>query len=136
MTQSPFELNQVAIASKDTLLQIWDISQQSNKPLWQARNLPNDELDLQIPIWDTSVCYLGSNTSFVACTAYGDIREYDTREGKRRPTLSTRFLPKGQDDQLLSKIIKSQLSDQHVFVANQEGHICMLDRKMSKLSIN
>jgi hypothetical protein len=47
--------------------------------------LPNDELDLVIPIWDTDIAYLsGSNLySFVVCTAYSDIREYDPRAGRR-----------------------------------------------------
>lgn len=83
------------VGSKDSLLQIWDVNKANKKPLWQAKNLPNDELDLQIPIWDTDACYLESNTNFVVCTAYGDIREYDTREGRRRPIVNTRFLPKG-----------------------------------------
>lgn len=43
--QNPHSNNQVAVGCKDTLLQLWDLAK-DKKPLWQARNLPNDELDL------------------------------------------------------------------------------------------
>ena len=46
--------------------------------IWQARNLPNDELDLQIPIFDTDASFLDQN-HIVVTTAYGEVREYDIR---------------------------------------------------------
>eukprot|EP00347_Sterkiella_histriomuscorum_P013541 403364316 len=143
MKQSPFDSNKIVIGSKDSLLQIWDINQatqgssgkakgDSKKPIWQAKNVANDELDLAIPMWDTDMCFLGTPNNMVACTAYGEIREYDSREGRRKAIVNTTFLPKGQDAIYLSKIISSlKKPEQHVFVANQEGHICMLDRKMN-----
>jgi ribosome biogenesis protein NSA1 len=55
-----------------------------------AKNLPNDELDLKIPIWDTSIAYLSNAYSLVACTAYSDVREYDTR-GPRKPVTAVKL---------------------------------------------
>ena len=57
-----------------------------------AKNLPNDELDLKIPIWDTSMDYLSRTNAYslVACTAYSDIREYDTR-CPRKPVIATKL---------------------------------------------
>lgn len=78
MEQNPFVVSEVVIGSKNHLLQVWDISTDKKTPKWQARNLPNDELDLQIPIWDTDLCYLSAN-NFCSVTAYGDIREYDLK---------------------------------------------------------
>jgi hypothetical protein len=54
------------------------------KPFFTAKNLPCDHLDLPIPIWDTDLTFLSSvgPQSFATCTAYGDIREYDTRQRK------------------------------------------------------
>ena len=71
----------MAFASKDQLLQIWDITKSKDKPKWMAKNLANDDLDLPIPIWDTDVEWLsGTNKwSVVTCTAHCDVREYDTR---------------------------------------------------------
>lgn len=63
-----------------------------------AKNLPNDELDIKTPIWDTSVTYLGRENqhSLVACTAYCDIREYDTR-CPRKPVTAVKLFAKGAD---------------------------------------
>lgn len=97
---------------------------QSDKPKWQARNLPNDELDLQIPIFDTDIAYLDNN-HIAAITAYGEIREYDIR-GQRRPIVNTLV---GTEKAYLSKIVQSRLNPNIVYVANQEGHLFMLDRK-------
>ncbi len=62
MKHNPNRIHDVAFGSKDQLLQIWDINDQkqiqSKKPKWMAKNLPNDELDLKIPIWDTDVEFL------------------------------------------------------------------------------
>ena len=64
------------------------VSKKSNeekmKPMWTGKNLPNDHLDLPIPKWDTDLTFLpevGAH-SLATCTAYGDIREYDTRQKK------------------------------------------------------
>ena len=79
-------------------MQIWDVNQICtgqlrqlkgvNQPFWQAKNLPNDHLDLQIPIYDTDLVFMSSvgPDCLVACTAYGEIREYDTRI--RKPAIS------------------------------------------------
>lgn len=45
MAQNPYQRSRFVVGFKDTLLQLWDINDQK-KPVWQARNLPNDELDL------------------------------------------------------------------------------------------
>jgi WD40 repeat protein len=87
MAQNPFKPEEVAVGFKDTLLQLWDMSKKGSQASWQARNLPNDELDLQIPIFDTDISFLDAN-HIVATTGYGEIREYDIR-GKRRPLISS-----------------------------------------------
>jgi len=53
-----------------------------------AKNLANDDLDLKIPVWDTSIAYLSKTNgySLVACTAYCDVREYDTRSPRKPVT--------------------------------------------------
>jgi len=105
----------VAMGSKDQLLQIWDINKAGEQPLWMAKNLPNDELDLKIPIFDTSLCYLSrsNNFSLVACTAYCDVREYDTRSPRKPVTAVKLFGNESGKDRYqmqamyLSKIMQS-----------------------------
>lgn len=61
--------------------------------------MANDELDLAIPIWDTDLTFLTSSVpgaySMVTCTAYGDVREYDTRDGRRKAVINNKIVPKG-----------------------------------------
>jgi hypothetical protein len=69
------------------LLQIWDVSEKPTQR-WLAKNLPNDELDLKIPIWDTDIEWLSRTNTFslVSCSAYCDVREYDTRMPRKAVT--------------------------------------------------
>ena len=87
---------EIAIGSKDQLVQIWDV--ETCKQTWSAKNLPNDHLDLKIPIWDTDIEWLSrTNTySMVTCTAYCDVREYDTR-GPRKPVYSGKVFDNTND---------------------------------------
>lgn len=104
-----------------------------------AKNLANDELDLKIPIWDTDMEWLSRTNTFslVTCTAYCDVREYDTRS-PRKPVAAVKVFgdQNGNDifqqkELYLAKIIQSKLNDSHVYVVTQEGHPVMLDRRMN-----
>lgn len=139
MGRNPHKLNDVAIGSKDQLLQIWDVNSIGKQPKWMAKNLPNDELDLKIPIWDTSLEYLSrlNPYSLVTCTAYCDVREYDTR-CPRKPVTNVKLFgnESGKDryqlrELYLSKIMQSQLNENHVYTITQEGHPILLDRRQN-----
>ena len=89
-TSTPKEANLLACLSKDTPIQIWDVDNQAKgtaAPLWSARNVPNDELDLAVPIYDTSMAVCHGADPFgrvlAVSTAYGEIREYDVRASRR-----------------------------------------------------
>lgn len=75
-----------------------------------------------------------SNTySLATCTAYCDVREYDTR-GPRKPVANVKIFDKSSDryqlnELYLSKIIQSKLNENHVYVITQEGHPVLLDRR-------
>ena len=44
-----------AVVLGQMLGQVWDV--EHKKEVWKAKNLPNDELNLEIPMWDTSGCF-------------------------------------------------------------------------------
>ena len=103
-----------------------------------AKNLPNDELDLKCPIWDTCVEWLSlcNNHSLVTCTAFCDIREYDTRCPRKPVTAVKLFENKLESKDLrqkgelyLSKIFQSKLNENYVYVVTQEGHPILCDRR-------
>lgn len=55
--------------------------------VWKAKNLPDNDFDLEVPIYDTCAEYLPYSTNeFVTTTAHGEIRLYDTR-AQARPVM-------------------------------------------------
>lgn len=79
----------LTVLSKDTPVQIWDVGHQKSDataPAWMAKNVPNDELDLRVPIYDTSLAQCASDPFgrvLAVSTAFGEIRTYDVRASKR-----------------------------------------------------
>ena len=60
---------------------------QSKEPLWKAKNVPNDELDLQVPIFDTGLVTCEASERILAvCTGSGELRTYDVRASNRPVT--------------------------------------------------
>ncbi|EMD38503.1 hypothetical protein CERSUDRAFT_123112 [Gelatoporia subvermispora B] len=55
--------------------------------IWRAKNVANDNLDLRVPVHNTSLTYLHSTSStshhLVAGTQSGNVRRYDTRAARR-----------------------------------------------------
>jgi ribosome biogenesis protein NSA1 len=82
-------------------------------PVWQAKNVANDELDLQVPIWDTDSCFI-ENKVVATCTAYGDVREYHIRKQKK-PTKNAKIIAEGK---LLSKLVKSKKNENLLYIVN------------------
>ncbi len=64
--------NEIFCLNKRTSLQIYDSV--TNKICWKSKNLPNDELDLMVPIWDTDLAQNKSNHNlFYTSTAFGNV---------------------------------------------------------------
>lgn len=61
--------------------------------LWRAKNVPNDELALRVPVHNTSLVFLSSDhgeskgssgsAHLLAGTHHGAVRRYDTRAARR-----------------------------------------------------
>lgn len=71
--KNSFVENEIFCLSKKSPLQVYDINQ--NKITWKSKNVPHDELDLMVPIWDTDLTQNKSNSNvFYTSTAYGNVR--------------------------------------------------------------
>ncbi|KAJ3299747.1 WD repeat-containing protein 74 [Borealophlyctis nickersoniae] len=77
---------------------VWDITKAEKveegglaklQPIWKAKNVKNDFLDLRVPVWITNLRWLSDTdtTRIVVGTGYHQIRVYDTKKA-RRPVLS------------------------------------------------
>ena len=65
----------VAAAGRDADVAVWSLEQNSSaadgskaQPVWRARNLANDNLDLQVPIWTTDFQFVPTEPQLVMST--------------------------------------------------------------------
>jgi hypothetical protein len=111
-----FKQSPIAIYSLDT-----------NDVIWKAKNLPNDEFDLQIPIYDIDVAHSKSNPNqFYTATAFGEIRSYD-RKVKPRPVHDKKIF-----DRKINRMVMSNCEN-YLTIGDTLGNIFMLDKRKSKL---
>ena len=83
-----------ATGGKETELQLWNLETFSNEstPVFKAKNVRNDFLDLRVPVWVQDITFLREATDLVAIsTRYGQVRLYDTRVGNR-PMVDMQFI--------------------------------------------
>ena len=98
---------------------------QEQKIEFKAKNLPNDEFNLVIPMHDTDIVEVKNNPRLnYVSTADGDIRLYD-KKASPRPSLS-RIVTR-------SKINKIDITDDsnYLFIGDNMGYCAMLDVRKS-----
>ena len=57
MRQVPQNSNLLATGGKEHDLQLWDVSKLDKGPIFRAKNVPHDNLELRVPIWLTDICF-------------------------------------------------------------------------------
>lgn len=57
MQQNPFDKQTIATGGKQADFKLWDLNQ-PEKPLFQAKNVKNDWLNLEVPVWVTGIGFL------------------------------------------------------------------------------
>uniref|UniRef100_A0A5S6R1D2 WD_REPEATS_REGION domain-containing protein n=1 Tax=Trichuris muris TaxID=70415 RepID=A0A5S6R1D2_TRIMR len=85
MRQSPKRQEMVAAGGKENDLKLWDL-ESGGIPVFTARNVRCDYLDLRVPVWIRDIAFLDEHL-ISTCTAYGQVRTYDIRSGRRRPVI-------------------------------------------------
>lgn len=105
---------------EDAPLALYDIT--TKQFSWKAKNLPNDELGLRIPMYDTNACQSDNKPSVVyVSTAYGDIRTYDIK-AKNIPAVSVNVSQ--------NKIHKMILvNDNYVVIGDTKGYAALFDAR-------
>ncbi|XP_017542249.1 WD repeat-containing protein 74 [Pygocentrus nattereri] len=120
MRQNPSQRHRVATGGKENPLKVWDL-ERPDKPIFTAKNVANDWLDLRVPVWVRDVAFIPDSDRIVTCTGYHQVRVYDPSTPQRRPVLEAEFgeyplttlaLPAGHD---------------RVVVGNTHGQIAILD---------
>lgn len=90
MRQDPTHTHVVATCGKENALKVWDL-QGSEEPVFRAKNVRNDWLDLRVPIWDQDIQFLPGSQKLVTCTGYHQVRVYDPVSPQRRPVLEASY---------------------------------------------
>lgn len=65
-------------------LKVWNL--ESNECVFRTKNVPNDFLQLEVPIWDSDFGFIDANC-LATCSRYGYVRVYDMRK-QRRPVFN------------------------------------------------
>ena len=119
VSNSFFNKESVYSLYKNSPLVLYNI--QNQKIEFKGKNLPNDELNLRIPMYDTDVVEVKNNPRLnYVSTAYGEIRLYD-KKASTRPSLNKKVTN--------SKINKIDITDDgnYLFIGDNLGYCAMLD---------
>merc|ERR1711994_661731 len=70
---------------KENELHLWDLNT-FEKPVFQAKNVRHDKLELRVPVWISGIAFCPENADRVSVVSkHGHVRQYDIRCGQKRP---------------------------------------------------
>ncbi|KAG6462825.1 hypothetical protein O3G_MSEX013488 [Manduca sexta] len=127
------KLDRMRVCDDDTLfatggeendLKIWRLGEA--EPVFQAKNLPHDWLQLRRPIWVTDLTFLPGEGGRLAavCSRHGYVRLYDSR-AQRRPVHNVEF-------QLAATCIAPSFDERQVLVGFGRGQIHQVDLRVGR----
>lgn len=123
--QCPFDKKFYTTGGNENDVQIWNIeSEKPEIPVFKAKNVPHDNLDLRLPVWVQDLTFLPRTTELVAAgTRYGQVRLYDVREV--RPVSNVQFV----DHPIMS--ITATMNDHQVVVGTARGEAGLYDLRFA-----
>ncbi|KAL3900653.1 MAG: hypothetical protein SGCHY_001185 [Lobulomycetales sp.] len=127
---------------------LWDINSAPGvdgmrQPIWMARNVPHDYLDLRQPVWVTDLCFLdpmGDHSKILAGTGHHQLRLYDARtdsgdsKGKKSPgnrNRPTMNISVGENP--VKSVCSMPGNDAYAFFADSIGHVGRVDLRNQKI---
>ena len=119
VSDSIYNKDSVYLLYRNTPLVLYNIEEK--KIEFKGKNLPNDELNLKIPIYDTDIVEAKNNPRLnYVSTAFGEIRLYD-KKASPRPSLNKKVTS--------SKINQIDITDDnnYLFIGDNLGYCAMLD---------
>ncbi|KAF3834494.1 hypothetical protein F7725_027052 [Dissostichus mawsoni] len=111
MRQNPAQRNKMATGGKENGLKIWDLENPKNPPVFSAKNLKDDWLDLKRAQWVRDIAFIPQSEKVVTCTGYHQRRPVMEMEFGDHP-LTALSLPTGGTS---------------VVVGNTRGEVAVLD---------
>ncbi|XP_059187389.1 WD repeat-containing protein 74 [Centropristis striata] len=120
MRQNPAHPHKVATGGKENGLKIWDL-QKPEEPVFNAKNLRDDWLDLRRPHWVRDMAFIPDSDKVVTCTGYHQVHVFDPSSPQRRPVLEVAY-----GEHPLTALSLTAGGDT-VVVGNTHGQIALLD---------
>ncbi|XP_077397135.1 WD repeat-containing protein 74 [Festucalex cinctus] len=120
MRQNPEHRHKVATGGKDNCLKVWDL-ENPEKPVFTAKNLRNDWLNLRQPHWVKDMAFIPGSDKVVTCTGHHQVHVYDPSTPQRRPVLETTF------GEYPLTALSLPAAGGSVVVGNTHGQIAVLD---------
>ncbi|XP_030264585.1 WD repeat-containing protein 74 [Sparus aurata] len=120
MRQSPVHPHKVATGGKENGLKIWDL-ESPEKPVFTAKNLRDDWLDLRRPHWVRDMAFIPGTDKVVTCTGYHQVHVFDPSSPQRRPVLEVEY------GEYPLTALSLTASGDTVVVGNTHGQIALLD---------
>lgn len=123
LKQCEVERKLVATGGKERQNNLKVFDMDAGKQIFSSKNLPNDFLQLEVPIWDSDVGFIDCNT-VATCSRYGYVRVYDTRS-QRRPVQKY-----AAEDQMSFATLTAR--DQLIYTGTTMGALKAFDRRRMK----
>ncbi|XP_077536404.1 WD repeat domain 74 lethal (2) k09848 [Haemaphysalis longicornis] len=120
MRQHTRKAGLVATGGKENDLKLWDL-ENLEKPVFQAKNVRNDFLDLRVPVWVTDMDFMADSEKVIAITGHHQVRIYDPSCNQRRPVVDFEF-----DEYPLTCLSLTPRPEQ-VVVGNSRGRVALVD---------
>ncbi|XP_056657565.1 WD repeat-containing protein 74 isoform X4 [Monodelphis domestica] len=127
MRQDPDRPHIVATGGKENSLKVWDLQGSSQEPIFRAKNVRNDWLNLRVPIWDQDIQFLPDSQKIVTCTGHHQVRVYDLASPQRRPVLEATY---GEYPLMAMTLTPGGNS---VVVGNTHGQLAEIDIRQGRL---
>ncbi|XP_018013736.1 WD repeat-containing protein 74 [Hyalella azteca] len=100
-------------------LKIWDL-ENTKKPIFSAKNVPHDPLNLRQPVWVSDLTFLEDGTVVVA-SRHKYVRLYDPRV-RRRPMLTYKY-----EDSPLTTVTPAYSHERQVVLGTAHGRVALFD---------
>uniref|UniRef100_A0A6A7FXF9 WD repeat-containing protein 74-like n=1 Tax=Hirondellea gigas TaxID=1518452 RepID=A0A6A7FXF9_9CRUS len=119
----PGHATQFATGGCENNLKIWDI-ERPNRAIFMAKNVPNDMLDLRVPVLVSDLSFMHDNRTVAVVSRNKFVRLYDPR-AKRRAVINVKY----EDSPLTSICILPDRPGQ-VAIGTAHGRVTLFDLRM------
>lgn len=127
MRRNPTSEQIFATGGKENELKLWDLNA-TEKPVFVAKNVRNDHLDLRVPVWVTDLRFW-EDSKVVVGTGYNKIRVYDTKCGQRRPVAEMPF----DEYPITCLSLAGERNPSCVLVGNTHGRVALFDIRKQRI---